>query len=66
MPGAASGMKWLGTIIPALPNEHPSRCRTFFSITVTFMPRRAQYSAVLRPMTPAPRMVTCLLMFART
>ena len=25
MPGAASGMKWLGTIMPALPNEQPSR-----------------------------------------
>ena len=25
MPGAASGTKWLGTSIPALPNEQPSR-----------------------------------------
>jgi hypothetical protein len=35
MPGAASGTKWLGTIIPALPKEHPSRRSGLRSMTVT-------------------------------
>ena len=42
MPGAASGTMWLGTIMPALPNEHPSRSTAVpRSTTVTDMPRRA-------------------------
>jgi hypothetical protein len=35
MPGAASGTKWLGTIMPALPSEQPSWSGAPRSRTVT-------------------------------
>ena len=41
MPGAANGTKWLGTTMPALPKEQPSRCSGFRSTTVTRWPRSA-------------------------
>ena len=41
--GAASGTKWLGTIMPALPNEQPSRSRRARARRrVTRWPLRAQ------------------------
>ena len=39
IPGAASGMKWLGTIIPALPIEQLSPPAGSRSTTVTAIPR---------------------------
>jgi hypothetical protein len=41
-PGAASGTMWLGTSMPALPNEHPSRVAPLRSTTVTRQPRSTQ------------------------
>ena len=35
MPGTASGTKWLGTTMPALPKEQPLRAGEFRSMTVT-------------------------------
>ncbi len=54
-------MKWLGTIMPALPNEEP-RCARARSITVTRCPRRRHSCAALKPMSPPPMTTTC---FAR-
>ena len=62
MPGAAIGTKWLGTTMPALPNEHPPRCSPCCSIKVTWWPRRLHASATDKPMTPPPKIAMCLLM----
>src|SRR5690606_21939583 len=58
-PGAASGTKWLGTIMPALPKEVVSRAGSSRSMTVTSNPRLRNSKALPRPITPAPITTTC-------
>jgi hypothetical protein len=56
IPGAASGTKWLGTIMPEFPWEQLSPCGAFRSTTVTFQPFSSAKYAVDRPMMPPPTM----------
>ena len=55
-PGAARGMKWLGTIMPALPLEQEFFRPGSFSTMRTGWPRLASEYPMERPMTPPPTM----------
>ena len=53
MPGAASGVAWLGVIVPQFPCELPPPMRPA-SMTCTPRPSSSNASAAARPTAPAP------------